>query len=187
MAKQRSTLLDRLITSLKNQPVVARVTLIGIAVVAFAQFTGALNSVVNFTRSFGASDRASAQAEYCQLLRPLLAEFDRSKDAFDRWNDRNLPLEQGTIRDANLTARDLLRRKAHLIPPYLAEDARLLIQHYDRWLEEYQKIRGGPRPDTTTAFVFVGPEGFPFPRESERRFRDRAAAIQTKYGTALCV
>jgi hypothetical protein len=85
-----------------------------------------------------------------------------------------------------LAARDLLRRKAQLVSTQLTADARKLIEHYDRWLEEYEKLRGGATPDTTTAFVFVGPEGFPFPREAERRFRERASDLEGRLGMTPC-
>jgi len=48
-----------------------------------------------------------------------------------------------------------------------------LVQHYDRWFEEFDRQRQKQSPEEGTArFVFVGPEGFPFPRQAQRMFYD---------------
>lgn len=182
-----TTRVDQMLHFLRNHPVAAGVTVVGIVVVAIGQFAGAVATTVNFVTGLTVNERAAAESEYCQLLRPLIAELNRSKDAFDRWNERNLPLEHVVIRDANISARDLLRTNARFVSSDRAEAARLLIQHYDRWLVEYERIRGGPNPDTTTAFVFVGPEGYPFPVEAAEVFRQRAAEIEQRYGANLCI
>lgn len=107
-----------------------------------------------------------------ELLGPLQIHFDRTKRAFRRWDAHNLYLEAKIIRDGNLAIRDLLLLKSHLIPKALREDAGRLIEHYDRWLEEFEKIRGREHPDLDTPFVFVGPQGYPFPVESEQHFNE---------------
>src|SRR5207247_1532393 len=94
-------------------------------------------------------------------------QFDRTKHAFDRWQGQNLFLEAKVLKDGNLTIRDLLLSKAYLIPPELREDAGKLILHYDRWLEEFEKLRNSQEPDLGAKFVFVGPQGYPFPTASE--------------------
>jgi hypothetical protein len=118
------------------------------------------------------SRRAWKEQMVAELLGPLYIHFDRTKRAFDRWDAQNLYLEAKIIRDGNLAIRDLLIMKSHLIPKELRVDAGELIEHYDRWLEEFEKIRGREKPDLDTPFVFVGTQGFPFPHESERRFRE---------------
>ena len=105
-----------------------------------------------------------------ELLGPMYIQLDRTKRAFNRWEKKNIYLEAKVIREGNLAIRDLLLSKGHLIPPELLEDAGLLIEHYDRRLEQYDRLRGGEEPDLNAAFVFVGPEGYPFPVESEKRF-----------------
>ncbi|MBN1657431.1 MAG: hypothetical protein JXA93_03465, partial [Anaerolineae bacterium] len=73
--------------------------------------------------------------------------------------------------------------KADLIPPDLVSDANRLVIHYDRWLEKYERLRGGTEPDLNEPFVFTGPDGYPFPAESEQRFRERFEQLrQTLYG-----
>jgi hypothetical protein len=108
-----------------------------------------------------------------ELFAPMAIQLERTKAAFNRWTSKNLYLEAKLIREGNLAVRDLLINKAHLIPSDLMQDAHNLIQHYDRWLEEYDRVRGGTEPDKDAAFVFVGPQGYPFPSDSERRFMER--------------
>lgn len=108
-----------------------------------------------------------------ELLAPLNMQFDRTKRAFGRWGSQNLFLEAKVVRVGNEIIRDLLLSKGHLIPPELLKDAGKLIEHYDVWLEKFDTQRLSEKPDLETAFVFVGPDGFPFPREEEKRFRNK--------------
>jgi len=106
-----------------------------------------------------------------QLLAPVCMQLERTKCAFDRWSEQNLFLEAKVIGAGNRTARDLLLANGHLIPPELRADASRLIEHYDRWLEEFERKRSAENPDLKTAFIFVGPDGIPFPEEASERFR----------------
>lgn len=117
------------------------------------------------------STREWRETSINELLGPVYMQLDRSGRAFERWKERNLYIESAIMKESNTTIRDLLLQKGSLIPPELLEDAGKLVQHYDRWLEEYERVRGGDNPDLDAPFVFVGPEGFPFPRDSERAFR----------------
>jgi hypothetical protein len=98
-------------------------------------------------------------------------QLDRTKRAFDRWTDKSPFIEKKIIGEGNKTIRDLLLGKGHLIPPNLLNDAGRLVEHYDRWLEEFEKKRLAENPDLETRFIFVGPAGFPFPTDSDERFR----------------
>jgi hypothetical protein len=98
-------------------------------------------------------------------------QFDRTKRAFGRWRSKNLYLETKVIREGNLTIRNLLLTKGYLIPPELLNDAGKLVEHYDRWLEEFEKKRSSEQPDLDSEFTFVGPQGFPFPTQSEANFK----------------
>jgi len=111
-----------------------------------------------------------------KLLGPLNMQFDRTKRAFACWNTRNLYLEAKVVRVGNETIRDLLLNKGHLIPPELLEAAGKLIEHYDVWLGKFENQRSSENPDLDTKFVFVGPDGFPFPIESEEKFRSKFSA-----------
>jgi hypothetical protein len=108
-----------------------------------------------------------------ELLGPVYMQLDRTKRAFRRWEGKNIYLETKIIRDGNSVIRDLLLSKGHLIPPDLLAYAAELVEHYDRWLEEFEKVRGGKNPDLKTPFVFVGPEGYPFPEKAARHFSER--------------
>jgi hypothetical protein len=119
------------------------------------------------------SNRLWREKSVAELLGPIHMQFDRTKRAFERYNDQNLFLEAKVLREGNLVIRDLLLTKGHLIPPELLEDAAKLVEHYDRWLEEFEKLRNENKPDLNTEFVFVGPQGFPFPRSSEVNFKNK--------------
>jgi hypothetical protein len=118
-----------------------------------------------------------------ELLGPVAMQLDRTKRAFDRWKSQNLYIEAKIIREGNETIKDLLLSKGHLIPRDLLMDAGRLVEHYDRWLEEYDRVRGGAEPQLDQPFVFVGPKGYPFPSDSARRFKERFEEIWTElYG-----
>ncbi len=122
-----------------------------------------------------------------ELLAPLNMQFDRTDRAFKRWEEKNnytdrafkrwkeknIYLEMKVVKVGNETIRDLLLIKGHLIPPDLREDAGKLIEHYDVWLEKFEKQRLSENPDLNASFVFVGPDGYPFPADAENKFRDR--------------
>jgi hypothetical protein len=118
------------------------------------------------------SSRAWKEKSVAQLLGPLYMQFDRTRRAFDRWQSKNLFLEMKVIREGNLTIRDLLLSKSDLIPPELLGDAGKLVEHYDRWLEEFEGVRGNEKPELDAPFVFVGPQGFPFPSDAETKLRN---------------
>ena len=131
------------------------------------------------------SQRQWKERAIADLLGPVYMQLDRTRRAFDRWTTQNLFLEAKVIREGNLAIRDLLLQKGHLIPPELLEDAGKLVEHYDRWLEEYEKQRLAERPDLDAPFTFVGPQGFPFPQEADRRFRAAFKSLWVElYGVA---
>jgi hypothetical protein len=125
-----------------------------------------------FARLLDESRSQRAWKEKCvaELLGPVCMQMDRTGRAFARWEEQNLYLEMKVIREGNLTARDLLLKLPHLIPPDLRHEATLLIEHYDRWLEEFEKRRQAEKPDLETPFIFVGPVGYGFPRYAEEKF-----------------
>lgn len=119
------------------------------------------------------SQRAWKEEAVSKLLGPVNMQLDRTKLAFDRWTSKNLYLEAKVIKEGNQAIRDLLLTKGHLIPPELLEDAGKLIEHYDVWLEKFEKQRLADKPDLESPFTFVGPEGYPFPRQSADRFQEK--------------
>ena len=148
-----------------------------VSAVAGVLFTGYVTRVTEEVRS----QRTWKERSIAELLGPMNIQFDRTKRATVRWHKKNLYLEAKVIRVGNETIRDLLLTKAHLIPPELLEDAGKLIEHYDVWLEIFERERGGKEPDLKSEFVFAGPEGFLFPRDAEARFR----AMYRKYWQEL--
>jgi hypothetical protein len=119
------------------------------------------------------SQRTWKEKSVAELLGPMSMELDRTKGALERWNKQNLYIEAKIMKVGNETVRDLLLTKGHLIPPDLIPDANKLIQHYDVWLELYEKQRGGKEPGLKTKFVFAASEGYPFPKEAEAHFKER--------------
>jgi hypothetical protein len=129
------------------------------------------------------SVRGWKQQSLSELLGPLMMHFERTKAAFDRWNGKNLFLEAQIVRQGNQTIRDTLLAKGHLISPHLIPHATKLIVHYDVWMEAFDRIRGQSSPTADTPFVFVGPAGYPFPREAEEAFKAEFARFQSElYG-----
>ena len=119
------------------------------------------------------SQRSWKEQSVAELLGPMHMQFSRTKSAFSRWNSKNLYLEAKVVKSGNERIRDLLLEKGHLIPPELLKDAGDLIEHYDVWLEKFEDQRRDESPDIDSPFVFVGPDGFPFPSKSEERFNSK--------------
>ncbi len=118
-----------------------------------------------------------------RLFGPMVMQLDRTRRAFRRYTANNLYLEARVLKAGNETIRDLLLANGHLVPHDLRDDAQALIEHYDRWLEEYERLRGGAEPRLEEPFVFVGTKGSPFPTESEKRFVARfEQLLQALYG-----
>ena len=118
------------------------------------------------------SQRGWKERSVSDLLAPIHMQLERTGRAFKRYEAKNTFLEAKVLREGNVTIRDLLLKNAHLIPPHLLEDASRLVEHYDRWLEEYAKVRDEQSPSLDSPFVFVGPQGFPFPSDAEARFHE---------------
>lgn len=139
-------------------------------------FTGYVTHVEEEVRS----QRAWKERSVAELLGPMNIQFDRTKRAFDRWTEKNLYIEVKVIKVGNETIRDRLLTKGHLIPPELFEDAGKLIEHYDVWLELFEKQRGGGEPDLESPFTFAGPEGYPFPTNAASRFTEKYQQFWTE-------
>ncbi|GGG04066.1 hypothetical protein GCM10011344_00550 [Dokdonia pacifica] len=108
-----------------------------------------------------------------ELLGQIYMQFNRTKRAFDRYQDTNVYLEAKVLKDGNEKIRNLLLEKAHLIPLELTDDASQLIEHYDVWLEEFNKHRNDENPNLDQKFIFAGPKGYIFPRVAEQNFKKK--------------
>ena len=123
------------------------------------------------------SERRWKEESLSKLLGPIYLQFDRTYRACARYRARNIFLEAKVLRVGNETIRDLLLGNAHLTPRALLEDAGKLVEHYDRWIEEFERLRPPIDPALSAPFswpgpIWVGPQGFAFPRDAERRFRE---------------
>ncbi len=173
------TLYDRFVRRLRNNPIIATGLIAFVVFVGIGTFTGTIQNTWKAFESWVLGRTPELRTEYCDLLRPLVLQLDRTKTAFDRWNGKDLSLESETIRDGNLKARTLLEEKGKLIPDALREDQKKLIFHYDSWLAEYDRVRVKRISNPDQPFVFV----YSFPRESEKRFRSRMAQIEEQLGS----
>jgi hypothetical protein len=116
-----------------------------------------------------------------ELLKPLIVQFDRTEEAFMKYQPGNLSAEN-VLRDGNEKARDLLLAKRELIPEALRDDGARLVEHYEVWLQQYSRLRNNERSDASVP-VFAGPVGYPFPIESARRFREELNGLVTAIGS----
>lgn len=117
------------------------------------------------------SGRERKEQALSDVLGPIVMQLERSHRAFKRWEKRNDFLEGKVVKEANTQIRDLLLAKGHLLPPQLLPGAADLVEHYDRWLEEYADKREGPNAHEHTGPIYVGPLGYPFPRDADAAFR----------------
>lgn len=177
------TLKDRYLSRLLNTRVGAGVAVFTALVIALGTFTDALDGAIRFGNRILRPGRAARVTEYCHLLTPLIVQFDRTLSAFNNYRAHDFALEE-TLADGNGKARDLLTvpATAGLIPSRLDSARQSLVSHYDRWLEEYRRVRGIDS-DSVQAFIFVGPDGHPFPQWAERAFRARRDSVAMYLGT----
>lgn len=127
------------------------------------------------------TETPSAKVLASELLEPLLRELSASKAAFDKLGPNDEVNEQA-IRAANQKARELLVTKAAMIPPHLRQDAIQLIEHYDAWFAEDERVRDQRRTGQQAPFVFAGTRGIAFPENAERRFREELRKAREKPG-----
>jgi hypothetical protein len=128
------------------------------------------------------AQRKWKEAAITELFGPVYMQLDRTRRAFERYNSRNVYLEAKVLKTGNEFIRDILLSKGHLIPRHLLEDAGHLVEHYDRWLEEFEKQRMVDQPELASAFVFTGPAGYPFPRDADDRFREECRRLVAELG-----
>lgn len=121
-----------------------------------------------------------------ELLAPLKVNFERSEQSFRRWHKLDI-FEEEIIHNSNLFARDILLSKAHMIPTELLLEASLLVDHYNAWLEEYDRVRPNGIRDPKEPFVFVGvpPINKPFPRKESLKFIARFNELAQEEASAV--
>ncbi|MET4638017.1 hypothetical protein [Mycetocola sp. 2940] len=128
-----------------------------------------------------AEARDADRALLAEVLGPVCAHLARTRQAFGRWRSRNLHLETRIMADSNETIRRILLEKYHLLTPELRPPAMKLVEHYDKWFEVYERERNSGKPEAEQAsFIFAGPEGYKFPKESEVEFREALDAVDAR-------
>ncbi len=115
-----------------------------------------------------------------ELFGPIVFQFARTKLAFDRYSGKNEYLETRILKDGNEKIKNLILEKSYLIPPDLMDHANELVKHYDVWLEEFSKFRETENPSEIKKFIFAGPQGFPFPKKAEEKFKEKYAELWKK-------
>jgi hypothetical protein len=121
------------------------------------------------------ADREWRERSLAEVLGPVYMQLDRTGRAVRRWQPGNMFIEERIMRDGNTAIRDLLLTKGHLLPLSLLEPAAQLIAHYDRWLEEFERVRGGDEADSSVRFVpfvRVTEDGFVWPEAAQQSFVD---------------
>lgn len=115
-----------------------------------------------------------------ELFGPICFQFARTQLAFGRYDGTNGYLETKVLKDGNEKIKNLILEKSYLIPLDLMDDANQLVTHYDVWLEEFSKFRETENPVEIKKFIFAGPNGFPFPRKAEKKFKEKYTELWKK-------
>jgi hypothetical protein len=111
-----------------------------------------------------------------ELLLPVKVHLERSDHVFKRWLRNKLKKPnvetEDAIKASNTAISALLRAKWHLLPEELEDDAAELLDHYDKWLAEYHRVRpGGVRNDELYVFAYG------FPHTAEANFTKHYASL----------
>ena len=127
----------------------------------------------------GDTDKIPDEVILLELLAPLKVHFDRTRQAFLKWKARDESTEQ-VVKKSNEYIRDLLISRDYLVPEDLRKDAEKLVQHYNAWLAEYQRVYKDGVRDPSIPYVFVGTKGFPFPSDAEQSFLQRYEILRNR-------
>lgn len=111
-----------------------------------------------------------------ELLGQVYIHLNRLKLAFQnkysKIKEYDQFYEDEIILKSNQHIRDLLITNGHSLPPELLDEATKLIEHFDVWLTKYNQIRVLDK-DTVTKQIYVGPDGFRFPENAEKMFKEK--------------
>jgi hypothetical protein len=124
--------------------------------------------------------RAWKESSLLHVFGPLRLEFERTKAAFRRLKPHDNWIEANVMKASNTRIRDMLLENGHLIPPDLVDDAAALIEHYDVYLQEYDRVRESEDASRIEAYIFAGPKGFPFPKHAQGRMIEHYEELLTE-------
>jgi hypothetical protein len=111
-----------------------------------------------------------------ELLGQVYIHLNRLKLAFQnkysKIKDHDPFYEDEIIYQSNKHIRDLLINNGHFLPPELLDEATKLVEHFDVWLTKYHQTRIVQK-DFHSKQIYVGPDGFRFPENAEKMFKDK--------------
>lgn len=111
-----------------------------------------------------------------ELLGQVYLHLNRTslgfKNKYSGIKDYDPYYEDEVIYDSNKHIRDLLIEKGHYLPPELLDEASRLVEHFDVWLTKYNQTRLVEK-DIKTKQIYVGPDGFRFPENAEKMFKEK--------------
>lgn len=111
-----------------------------------------------------------------ELLGQVYIHLNRTRLAFENKYSKltkyDEAYEEEVLFLSNKKIRDLLLDNGHYLPPELLDQASLIIEHYDVWLNKYGNLRRIEK-NTSIIQIYVGPEGFRFPEQAEELFKKK--------------
>ena len=127
------------------------------------------------------TDQEWQRRSLVELFAPLDVNLERSKRAFNRWQGNLRQEELVILQETNVRVRKLILDKYYLIPSGLQKAASTLVEHYDIWLQFYNK----PNVNEYDA-KFINKKlseewgKLPFPKESAGKLRQHFIELQSK-------
>ncbi len=119
--------------------------------------------------------RLAWKEKACEAMGSIYFQLQRSSLAFERYvkaktEEERRFIETEVLFKSNEAVNKLILAQGYLIAPELLESTQKLVNHYDAWIEKYHRLRiSSPSEEK---FIFVGPDGYPFPKELEQQLAD---------------
>lgn len=125
------------------------------------------------------TDQEWQRRSLVELFAPLDVNLERSKRAYGRWQGNLRQEELEILRETNARVRKLILDNYYLIPSNLQMDASTLVEHYDIWLQTYNKPNVSEYDDK---FIVkeLSEKGRLFPKKSARRLRQNFLELQSR-------
>jgi hypothetical protein len=96
------------------------------------------------------------------LLNPLNCHFAKARVAYGQYSASGGRFKFAQeLRRINLSARQLLVGKNHLLPDQWQADALALVAHYDKWLKLWTEHRSATKPRPDDIFTFENRHTYP--------------------------
>ena len=150
---------------------------IGLALLSFFLFNIVKPDFVQQEGDGEAATKAPApnwkETSLSQLLGPLYMQLSRIKRLFkslEHQGESQLASRLSRLKEAITDIQNTLLHKVHLIPPHLVQDADLLLEYCDHWLEKEDQLHTGDNADPSLPFNLVNLATSTFPTLSSNRF-----------------